>query len=144
MNVPDHELLARLCAADAARPVPAGQPITPASLRSHAGRRAAGAMLVATALVTALGLPLLFRSALLVPTTQASSQSDVATELRLLRAQLAALQVRTTRQQLATAAQRGRDADDARGRAQRFELAAVRAAAVLHHREPTTTPETRR
>jgi hypothetical protein len=71
-------------------------------------------------------------------------QLDVATELRVLRAQLAALQDRTTRQQLASAAQRGREADDARWRAQRFELAAVRAAAALHHREPTTAPETRR
>ena len=143
MNVQDDELLARLAATDAARPVPAGRPITLASLHSHARRRAARTLLVATALVTALGLPLLFRSAPTLPDAPASPPLDVATELRVLRAQLDVLQRSATQQQLAAATRRSRAADATRAHTTRFELAAVRADA-LRHRQPVPAPETHR
>lgn len=143
MNALDPELLARLAATDAARPMPTGQPITAASLHSHARRRTARALLVATALVTALGLPLLGRTAATVPDTPAPPPLDVATELRVLAAQLDVLQRSSMQPQLAAAARRARVADAARARTNRFELAAVRADA-LRDRPPVPAPETRR
>ena len=144
MNAPADELLARLAATDAAQPVPAGQPITPASLRSHARRRTARTLLLATVIVTALGLPLLCRSAPALPEAPASPPLDVTTELRVLQAQLDVLQLRTTQQQLAAATRLSRDTDEARAHTYRFELAAVRADAAIHHRQPVPRPETRR